>query len=239
MQNRFFLILVFIPILLFSCDSKKKTTVQNSKLSFWEETIKRIDDELPLKINPDKYIKIYRFGSVEFSNDVTILCIPKKEFLSPEIPCYYYSITLFIQDDFKMERGNPEIFGHFILLENSSSNKKIELNKLKKVKLSELNNCISNKPKTHQGEWHCGNTYVLKIDTSDDYHILDYNSSIEEKYFIQSLYKQISASEYYQSFSLDEKCKKQPQLYNRLINNDFNSDTLKFKISYNIINGYW
>lgn len=204
--------------LLYGCTSSSThsvDSVNNTKLQIEQEKnlsrhqmmLAKLDSLLPISLNRDNYWIVFRYGSIEFSSDYSVLCIPKKEINESQIHCNYFMINnieeLYTKHP-KLESDEPNILGFNILLNNNKN--KIHLNSLKCYAGKELDKYVSNRLLKRTGEGHCNNFYFITSKDKDSVYVLDLNSGIKEKAYFEYLYKQISPSEYLQTFSLKEDC---------------------------------
>ncbi len=236
MHIRFALYILFGAITFIACSNIEKKQVskdKNVEIGFWQEYISKISEYLPKKINSHDFWIVYRLGSVEYSNTATVLAIPKKSIADKKISCYYYSINMY--EDHR--ESEPNLFSYEFVLTRDSLKHLPQINNLNKLNFSSLNNYINNRKHPNTGEWHCGNIFLINPEINSDFYVLDHNSPIEEKQFFLNLYRQISPSEYFQSFTLEKSCSDQQLLMNQL-KSDYFQDSLKFKIKYDLPE-YW
>lgn len=235
MQNNL-ISLLYLFLVITSCNQSKKHTVnvKNEQMLYLEE----INNRLPRMVTTDDYWLIYRQGSIDFSSGVTVLCLPKNTTGKQFINCKYYSLNFNPLDYSINNNAEPEIIGHSFSLKNHFWDKHFDVKRLSKYHKSDLVNYIKKRENENlSGEGHCNNYFYISSGT-DSVYILDSKSTELEKSFFKSLYRQISPSEYYQSFSLDNTCEKQWNLYLRLRQSK-DLDTFDFKITYDIKGGYW
>jgi len=233
MSGKFFFLAILFAI---ACCKVKQPRGKKSmqEYNFLENEFKY----LPKMINQKDYLFICRSGSINFSSNSTILCIPKVELNNKFINCYYFSLNIKSTGNTEENESNPEIFGHNFVLKNHFINQEICLQNLKKYANNEVEKYIQKKLiEGSLKEDNCSNIYYI-TENQNFIYVLDSKSSNIERAFFKSLYRQISPSEYYQSFSLDDTCVKQTDLYYRLVQNK-DLDTFNFKINYHIKGGYW
>lgn len=187
---------------------KEESNERDEKSSYYQLLLKEVDGMLPISLNRDDYCMIFRYGSIEFSSDYSVLCIPKKEINKSQIHCKYFminNIEKLHSSNPELESDEPNILGFSFLLKNNSTNK-ISLNKLKRYDADELDIYVSNEILKRPGEGHCNNFYFITSNNKDSLYVLDLNSNVKEKAYFEHLYKQISSSEYLQTFSLNDDC---------------------------------
>lgn len=177
---------------------------------------------LPSFITNKEYWIIYRLGSNEFSDEFTVLCLPKKQMKQNEINCEYFSMNFYTNDSVIVKN-------YQFKLNNTLKNTDDFFQKLNNKDMCSYSYFEKEQDIIDDGipfcESHCCNHYF--IDNLDNIVIIP-RKSLVFKNLLKRLYQQISASEYYQSFSLDKECGEQFDLYIKLKENLI--DTLAFKI---------
>lgn len=206
--------ILLICLIFTACKSEKKDIY-----------IDNINSQLPKNISEDNYWIIYRIGSIEFSNEASVLCIPKNIINNKKIKCDYFIFNY--NDEYgNSKSSSPSILGFKLLLQNNIQDKfsfsKIEFNKNKITNYQSLN------------ESHCDNEYYINPITQSDYMPIMKSSQSSELKKLVYLYQQISPSEYYQSLSLSKSCvERQDLIY--WLRSEKTLDSLNFKIT----KDYW
>jgi hypothetical protein len=218
------LLIITLVLILASCDGKTK----NFNNQIRDDVFGIIDSYVPKMINKKNYIFVYRSGSIEYASDYSLLCIPKKELFNKKINCFYLMLNNI--DDIKymgrnFNEGEPKAIIYNFDLINNKKMKLSKLNKLKKEKLRNYRMKISRK-----GEGHRNNFYYISCDENNFVYVLDFTSSLNEKLYFQSLFQQISSSEYLQAFSMNKVCDEKNYLIQKLKKNE-DLDTFKFRIT--------
>lgn len=242
MQNRFTITFVLV-LIIFGCSNNNKSENielgKDKKASLERLFFERVDSYLPKHINRLEYTLIYRTGSIEFSSDLSVLCIPKKLSADKYINCEYFmlnNIEKLYQDNPDLNSNEPKILGFSFILNNTFYDKNPSFEVLDKWHIDELNKYIDKRLTIRQGEGHCNNFYYCSTSNEDSVYVIDYTSRNLEKNFFESLYKQISPSEYFQTSSLKEGCNKERELYLDL-NKVAESDS--FKLIHGDEGKYW
>lgn len=226
MPNKFsYISILFILLIGNACSNKNEelSKSSNNKKRGYTKFVDLVDGMLPKNIDKKKYLIIYRTGSIEYSSDYSVLCIPKEDLNKKKIQCSYFmlnNLAVFNPNNSVLDEDEPTILGFSFWLENRNL-KQILLSNLKSYTLDELDIYVRDKLIKHPGEGHCNNFYFISSDNGDSLYVLDVNSDIKEKNYFINLYKQISPSEYLQTLSLDNKCTNDGfELYIELNKND-------------------
>ncbi len=215
--------IIFLMFFVFtSCtqNSQKKSDFTEEKFCPFKEDILISKKYLPSFITNKEYWIIYRLGSNEFSDECTVLCLPKKQMKQNEINCEYFSMNFYTNDSVIVKNYQFKLNN---TLKNTDFFQK--LNNKDMCSYSNIEKELEIIDGVSFCESHCCNHYF--VDNLDNIVIIP-RKSLVFKNLLKRLYQQISASEYYQSFSLDKECGEQFDLYIKLKENMI--DTLAFKI---------
>jgi hypothetical protein len=225
---------LIVGFLLVSCTNQYKELITND--SEFTKLINNIDSVLPKNISPIDYLLIYRTGSIKYSSDYTVLCIKKKDLMKKSINCKYFMINNIGQLYRKypnLESDEPKILGFSFLLNNPRGD--FKLNRLMKYSPIEVDKYLDSVVKVRSGEGHCDNMYYL-VDNKDIYIVNSTWPSLELDLVI-SLYKQISPSEYFQTFSLRNQCNENDiNTYMKFFKPEYKDS---FKVSHHDLGRYW
>lgn len=224
--------MLFVLLIGNACSNKNEafSNTSDNKQRGYTKFVDLVDGMLPKNIDKKKYLIIYRTGSIEYSSDYSVLCIPKEELNKKKIHCNYFmlnNLSVLSTNNLKLDEDEPTILGFSFWLENRDL-KQMLLRNLKSYSLDELDIYVKDKLTKQPGEGHCNNFYFISSDNEDSLYVLDINSDVKEKNYFINLYRQISPSEYLQTLSLDDKCANDGfELYVELNKNDKYSFVLK------------
>nr|WP_294860045.1 hypothetical protein [uncultured Fluviicola sp.] len=227
MRNKNFLLFLTVLIAL-GCNQPSNTESPSKTNSVWKTEFEKMEEYLPRKFNSKDYFLIFRMGSNEFSSECTMLCIPKNKIKNKTITCDYFSINGTIDSDIQKLKI-PTIVGHQLSLTNKFYHSDLNLNKLQSIDFAKFDYFIDSRPREYNGEWHCGNLYVINPNSEAPLLLSRDSRKLERDFFI-SLYEQISPSEYFQCMALTRSCEDRQDLIVWLQTPQAN-DSLNFKIS--------
>jgi hypothetical protein len=227
--------IAFLVILVFLL-STSKCIKKKTKSDFfgYRKNLAKVLLQLPKGISRKDYFIIIRFGSIEFSSDYCVLCIPKKNLDKKSINCFYYKLNNIepISNNSSSDVEEvPRIIGYKLRLINNVRN--INFNNLSSFTLNDIDNFVSSEMRHHLGEGIFANYYFVLTQNVSKIYILNKKSDVKiKKYFIH-LFRQISPSEYLQTYSLLSS--DTVDIYSKWIHlNQSNIRSNKFKLTYNI-----
>lgn len=204
-----------LTIILMSCNENiEGKNKLNSKFKVLEEF-------LPKNLCKNDFIYCWRFGSIEWSNQTTLLIIPKKK--AKYFDAYYVTleVSYFIQ---KITTDKEYLKVYKLELENKSD---IDFKNCLNYTSEKIDSIILDENYSNS-EGRCANSYYLKEFGKDQIILINKNSNKKLKKFILLLFNQISAQEHFQSLSLYNNCEELDSLSSQL----FNSGKIKIEDNY-------
>lgn len=180
-------------LLTFSCqtnNNKKKEIEQ----SFISQEILDLEKLIPFNLQNDKYICIWRTGSIFISENVSVLILEKKQLKDKQIECYFITFDFQKPDNYK----NCELFKCYKLL---LDNKNFIYPLKKKINFSEIDNLILRSKSEGIG----ANAFFLKEFNSNLIYPINYELNTSSIYSIEKLFSQISKKEHIQTLALRTK----------------------------------
>lgn len=202
MQSKYYLFFLVL-IGFISCN---ETTIPKVK-SKMSNSFLEIEALFPNSIQNKDYLFFWREGSIEWSENTSVLAIP----LNPENKKSVY-ITINGNREF-LELSKPIIIkSYWIELEHFEGLKMLFKNHSSRSFESQKNNLNLN-----HGEGRCANNYRVKYFEEDDLVLVNNRSSKDLIEAVKHYFKQVSAQEHFQLFSLENDCEKYDSLANVLL----------------------
>lgn len=206
--------LILIVVLIFSCNEKKHAKANKESLSFEAKEISDLENLLPSKLKENKYISLWREGSIELAEYISVIVFDKSQTTQKQIDCYY---VIF---DYPKSSGlrNTELFRCY---EFSLINKGFNLELENPIKISNISDLFQG-----NDESVCSNIFFFKDFNSDKIYPISKNSNKKIVESIKSLFGQISRKERLQILALNQNCSENDSLKKVIY---FGLDSLDFK----------
>ncbi len=205
-------------LLLFSCSQEEPK--KDLKIPAQHSFLVEVKGYLKDVSFPDSSILIWRTGSIEWSEQGSLLVVkPQEELKSSKIDVSYYEFYDGFEDngltyskyDFSLN-GNKNLY--HILSEYIHSQK-------------------VQKDSENFDEGVCGNRFCLEMTGLNKYKNVSFSSDLAVVSCIKQLMRQISAKEYYQSLSLEKNCHELTKIKGKLFFGKFPDSG--FQIPYSTI----
>jgi len=170
----------------------------------------------------------WRFGSIEWSENLSILVLPKQR--KKYFNAYYITINSSYFSP-KITFENPYLKVYKVELENKSI---LDFENCLTFTSEKIDRIITDGNYTNS-EGRCSNSYFIKDFGDDKILLINKNSSNKLKKLITTFFNQISAQEHFQSFSLYKNCEELNSLSNQLLTKGTFDDKKTYCIDFLLI----